>query len=277
MRFGSGEDEDGVCGRLFERFYTVDKARSRRLGGTGLGLAIVKHITLAHDGRVSLSSTPGKGSAFQIRQWWHVEHLHRVGFTVGGRVREAIPIHANAIAHINVTPGPDLHIQLEDLRRTRVDQHHPVVDPLAEQFLDQVEPVGPVLEGLVDALDDTKPQVRRIALQALQRPIVLHQVELAAPAPLNLVCFRHRGGDAVNQAILDRLNASGELFLTHTKLDGKLVLRMSIGQTHTERRHVEAAWEAGIRPRVVGNYFPWHRLPVPPGCLRPTPWVPYRS
>jgi aromatic-L-amino-acid decarboxylase len=68
--------------------------------------------------------------------------------------------------------------------------------------------------------------------------------ELAAPAPLNLVCFRHRGGDAVNQRILDRLNASGRLFLTHTKLDGRLVLRMSIGAARTERRHVEAAWAA---------------------------------
>ncbi len=53
--------------RVFERFYRVDKARSRELGGTGLGLAIVKHIALAHDGRVSLNSIPGRGSAFQIR------------------------------------------------------------------------------------------------------------------------------------------------------------------------------------------------------------------
>ena len=68
--------------------------------------------------------------------------------------------------------------------------------------------------------------------------------ELAAPAPLNLVCFRHKGGDAVNQAVMDRLNASGALYLTHTKLNDKLTLRMSIGQTHTEARHVVAAWDA---------------------------------
>jgi len=68
--------------------------------------------------------------------------------------------------------------------------------------------------------------------------------ELVAPAPLNLVCFRHRDGDEVNQRILDRLNGSGRLFLTHTKLDGRLVLRMSIGAARTERRHVEQAWEA---------------------------------
>ncbi len=52
--------------RLFERFYRVDRARSRKLGGTGLGLAIVKHIVQAHSGRVTVSSTPGAGSMFSI-------------------------------------------------------------------------------------------------------------------------------------------------------------------------------------------------------------------
>lgn len=66
--------------------------------------------------------------------------------------------------------------------------------------------------------------------------------ELAAPAPLNLVCFRLRQGDAANQALLNALNASGDLYLTHTKLDGKLTLRLCVGQTHTEARHVQAAW-----------------------------------
>jgi aromatic-L-amino-acid/L-tryptophan decarboxylase len=67
--------------------------------------------------------------------------------------------------------------------------------------------------------------------------------ELAAPAPLNLVCFRHKAGDASTQAIMDGLNQSGELCLTHTKLNGKLTLRLSIGQTNTEERHVRQAWE----------------------------------
>jgi aromatic-L-amino-acid/L-tryptophan decarboxylase len=67
--------------------------------------------------------------------------------------------------------------------------------------------------------------------------------ELAAPAPLSLVCFRHKAGDAANQAIMDRLNRSGDLFLTHTKLNGRLTLRLSIGQTNTQARHVQKAWE----------------------------------
>ena len=53
--------------RIFERFYRVDKARSRELGGTGLGLAIVKHLTQAFGGQVSVRSELGKGSVFQIR------------------------------------------------------------------------------------------------------------------------------------------------------------------------------------------------------------------
>src|SRR5688572_5169982 len=68
--------------------------------------------------------------------------------------------------------------------------------------------------------------------------------ELAAPAPLNLVCFRHVGGDAINQQILEAVNASGRLYLTHTSLDDRYTLRMSIGQSHTQERHVADAWQA---------------------------------
>jgi aromatic-L-amino-acid/L-tryptophan decarboxylase len=67
--------------------------------------------------------------------------------------------------------------------------------------------------------------------------------ELAAPVPLNLVCFRLKAGDAANQALLDHVNRSGDLYLTHTKLDGRFTLRMSVGQTNTQARHVENAWK----------------------------------
>ena len=72
--------------------------------------------------------------------------------------------------------------------------------------------------------------------------------ELAARAKLNLVCFRLRASDQksadrANQLLMDRLNASGDLYLTHTKLEGKITLRLCVGQTNTQARHVERAWQ----------------------------------
>ena len=74
--------------------------------------------------------------------------------------------------------------------------------------------------------------------------------EIVAPHEFSLVCFRHAPADAsdderdaLNASILARVNASGEAFLSHTKLDGRYVLRMAIGNIRTERRHVARAWE----------------------------------
>ena len=53
--------------RLTERFYRIDRSRSRETGGTGLGLAIVKHIAQVHGGQVEVTSTPGQGSTFRLR------------------------------------------------------------------------------------------------------------------------------------------------------------------------------------------------------------------
>ena len=68
------------------------------------------------------------------------------------------------------------------------------------------------------------------------------EFELAAPVSVGLVCFRHRAGDAFNQTLMDRLNGSGALYLTHTRLDDRLVLRLAVGVPATRREHVEAAW-----------------------------------
>ncbi len=76
--------------------------------------------------------------------------------------------------------------------------------------------------------------------------------EVVAPQHLNLVCFRHRGGNDINQRILDRTNAAGRLFLTHTRLEDRLTLRLAVGQPHTTREHIDRAWDhlrhAGRQP-----------------------------
>ena len=68
--------------------------------------------------------------------------------------------------------------------------------------------------------------------------------ERVAPVPFSVVCFRLRHGDDQRQArLLDAVNASGEVFLSHTKLEGRYVLRLAIGHLHTAERHVARAWE----------------------------------
>ena len=65
---------------------------------------------------------------------------------------------------------------------------------------------------------------------------------LAAPAPFSVVCFRANAPDDVNERLLERINASGEVFLSHTRLDGRFVLRLAIGNLRTTEAHVSRAW-----------------------------------
>jgi aromatic-L-amino-acid/L-tryptophan decarboxylase len=67
--------------------------------------------------------------------------------------------------------------------------------------------------------------------------------ERTAPVPFSVVCFRARETDEFNAALLERLNASGEVFLSHTKLGGRYTLRLAVGNLHTTERHVARAWE----------------------------------
>jgi aromatic-L-amino-acid decarboxylase len=67
--------------------------------------------------------------------------------------------------------------------------------------------------------------------------------ELVLEPPLNLVCFRHKSDDAFNMKLMNTINETGKAFFTHTKLKEQVVLRMSIGQTHTEEKHVQDTWE----------------------------------
>jgi aromatic-L-amino-acid decarboxylase len=67
--------------------------------------------------------------------------------------------------------------------------------------------------------------------------------ELAAPLRFSLVCFRRRGSDEENERILERANRSGEMFLSHTRLEGRYVLRLAIGNARTTEADVRRAWE----------------------------------
>jgi len=67
--------------------------------------------------------------------------------------------------------------------------------------------------------------------------------ELVAPQRFSLVAFRRNGSDEENEAIVERANRSGEIFLSHTKLDGRYVLRLAIGNARTTEADVRAAWE----------------------------------
>jgi aromatic-L-amino-acid decarboxylase len=79
--------------------------------------------------------------------------------------------------------------------------------------------------------------------QAFAARVTAHpRLEVVAPHPLNLVCFRHLDGDAATEALLTALNATGRVFLTHTRLDGRFTIRVSIGAQATEERHVDALW-----------------------------------
>jgi aromatic-L-amino-acid decarboxylase len=69
------------------------------------------------------------------------------------------------------------------------------------------------------------------------------EFERTAPVPFSVVCFRARATDEFNAALLERLNASGEVFLSHTRLADRYTLRLAIGNLHTTERHVARAWQ----------------------------------
>jgi aromatic-L-amino-acid/L-tryptophan decarboxylase len=69
------------------------------------------------------------------------------------------------------------------------------------------------------------------------------EFERSAPVPFSVVCFRARGSDERNERLLERVNASGEIFISHTRLDGRYTLRLAIGNLHTTDTHVKRAWD----------------------------------
>jgi aromatic-L-amino-acid decarboxylase len=101
------------------------------------------------------------------------------------------------------------------------------------------------VSGIVEILREHMALAREFAAWVADEPGWV----LSAPPMFSLVCFRYAPegmsdteADARNQAILDRVNASGKVYLSHTKLHDRFVLRLAIGNMRTERRHVEDAW-----------------------------------
>ncbi len=67
--------------------------------------------------------------------------------------------------------------------------------------------------------------------------------EVIAPAPFNLICFRAKGSNKLNRNLLNYINDSGEIFITHTILKDLFTLRLCVGQTHTNIKHIKQAWD----------------------------------
>jgi aromatic-L-amino-acid/L-tryptophan decarboxylase len=87
------------------------------------------------------------------------------------------------------------------------------------------------------------------------------EFDLMAPVTMNLICFRYKPKgvedenelNRINESLLKKINDTGKIFLTHTKINGKYVLRMVIAQTNVEQRHVDEAWKIIQRAKSLGH------------------------
>jgi aromatic-L-amino-acid/L-tryptophan decarboxylase len=95
------------------------------------------------------------------------------------------------------------------------------------------------LEGLQQVVRGHVALAQALAARVSGHP----QLEVAAPHPLNLVCFRHVDGDAATEGLLAAVNDTGRVLLTHTRLDDRFVIRVAIGAQATEERHVDDLWQ----------------------------------
>jgi len=126
-------------------------------------------------------------------------------------------------------------------------------DPRAVNYMDYGVPLGRrfralklwfVLryygrEGIAEIIRSQIGWAQELARQIDADP----RFERVAPTPFSTVCFRHKGSDDINRAILERVNASGDIFLSHTVLHGRYCLRLAIGNIGTTRDHVQRAWD----------------------------------
>ena len=126
-------------------------------------------------------------------------------------------------------------------------------DPRAVNFMDYGVPLGRRFralklwfimryygrEGLANILRAHVALAQELAAQVDADP----RFERTAPTPFSVVCFRLKGTDEQNKQIEERVNATGEIFISGTVLRGRYTLRIAIGNQATQRRHVQRAWE----------------------------------
>jgi aromatic-L-amino-acid decarboxylase len=94
-------------------------------------------------------------------------------------------------------------------------------------------------EGLANLIREHVRLAREFAKHIESDP----RFELAAPVPFSVVCFRYKGTDDENRALLDRVNSAGDVFISGTVLNGKFTLHLAVGNQATTAAHVERAWE----------------------------------
>ncbi|MGD1097468.1 MAG: pyridoxal-dependent decarboxylase, partial [Bryobacteraceae bacterium] len=94
-------------------------------------------------------------------------------------------------------------------------------------------------EGIAEVLRGHIRMAQELAAKITADP----DFELAAPVPFSLVCFRYRGSDGENRALVERVNASGRAYLSETVLRGRLVLRFAIGNIATTAEDIRATWD----------------------------------
>lgn len=93
-------------------------------------------------------------------------------------------------------------------------------------------------EGLAAMIREHVRMAREFAEEVKSNP----RFELTAPYPLSTVCFRYKGTDDENRRIIEKVNASGQAFLTGTTLNGRFTMRLAIGNQATRQENVERVW-----------------------------------
>ncbi len=93
-------------------------------------------------------------------------------------------------------------------------------------------------EGIAELIRKHIDYAQRLAGLIREHP----DFEIAAPTPFSLICFRYRGSDDENRALLEAVNGSGKAFLSHTVLNGRFVLRLAIGNIATQWEDLEETW-----------------------------------